>query len=230
MYCVKCGVKLAETETRCPLCGTDPLAPDIQRTTAPPLYPKGILPDIPARSPAGNAVVLVLFLLPLVISLLVNIQLSGGITWWGYVAGATVLGYIVLALPLWFKKPSPIVFLPCSFAALALYLLYIALATGGGWYLSFALPLVAVAGGIVCAATTLLLCVRRGVLFILGGTAIALGGYTLLLELLMVASFDYTFIGWSFYPLSVFFMLGGLLLFLAINSTARATMERKLFF
>lgn len=39
MYCVNCGVKLEDTEKRCPLCQTVCYHPDILRPAAKPLYP-----------------------------------------------------------------------------------------------------------------------------------------------------------------------------------------------
>ena len=44
MYCVKCGVKLADTEKQCPLCGTVAFHPDIVREEVASLYP-------PVRNP-----------------------------------------------------------------------------------------------------------------------------------------------------------------------------------
>ena len=34
-------------------------------------------------------------------------------------------------LPLWFRRPNPVIFVPVDFAAIGLYLLYINFATGG---------------------------------------------------------------------------------------------------
>ena len=41
MYCVKCGVELADGEKQCPLCGTRVYHPDIQTNEAFPPYPRG---------------------------------------------------------------------------------------------------------------------------------------------------------------------------------------------
>ena len=43
MYCANCGVKLADTENRCPLCGTEAYHPDIERPEVDPLYPKDFI-------------------------------------------------------------------------------------------------------------------------------------------------------------------------------------------
>lgn len=40
MYCVKCGVELADSQRVCPLCGTRVFHPDIPRTPADPPYPR----------------------------------------------------------------------------------------------------------------------------------------------------------------------------------------------
>ena len=39
MYCVKCGVELADGESKCPLCGTTAYHPDVPVTDAKPPYP-----------------------------------------------------------------------------------------------------------------------------------------------------------------------------------------------
>ena len=39
MYCVKCGVKLADSEKQCPLCQTLVFHPDITREEGEKLYP-----------------------------------------------------------------------------------------------------------------------------------------------------------------------------------------------
>lgn len=39
MYCIKCGVELADSEKRCPLCGTPVFHPDLPRNLTEPPYP-----------------------------------------------------------------------------------------------------------------------------------------------------------------------------------------------
>lgn len=104
------------------------------------------------------------------------------------------------------------------------------LATGGHWFLSFALPVVGGLCLVTTAAVTLLRYIRRGRLYIHGGVLAALGGWLLLLEYLMGVTFGVRFIGWSVYPLLVLALLGGLLIYVAIDSDAREMLKRKLFF
>lgn len=230
MYCIECGVKLAEAEEKCPLCNTAVCHPDYAGGSGKPLYPSGKMPQRPSRSNGLNGAVIILFFIPLVVCFAADLQLDGQLEWFGYVAGALLLLYITFALPMWFYKPNPVIFVPCDFAAAALYLLYINNATGGIWFFSFALP---VTGGlclITCTVVTLLYYLRKGRLYIIGATAMALGAFMLLMEFLMGVTFRLPFIGWSVYPLCVLVLFGGLLIYLAINSSAREVLARKLFF
>lgn len=230
MYCINCGVQLADTEKACPLCGIRVYHPDLQRPEASPLYPRGRAPASAGRSLLGPALLTALCLLSALIVGLCDQQLTGGITWSGYVVGGLGVGLVALVLPSWFRRPNPAIFVPCGFAAALLYLLYICLATGGRWFLPFAFPVCGGIGLIVTATTTLLRYIRRGRLFIAGGALIALGGFMLLTELLLNRAFAVAhFSGWSIYPLAVMTLLGGLLIFLGICRPARELMARKFF-
>lgn len=229
MYCVNCGVKLADTEEKCPLCSTLPGAAFAKREPTRALYPEGRYPEVSLKRGAINGAILILFLIPLLVTFLVDLQTDGGLDWFWFAAGGIVLAYLVAALPLWFRKPNPIIFVPCDFCALGLYLLLLELLTGGGWYFSFALPVTVSIGLIVTAVVVLLRCLRRGRLYIFGGALLALGAVTVLIELLLSAAFGLGFAGWSAYPLAVLGLLGGLLIFLAINGAAREKMERRFF-
>ena len=89
MYCVKCGAELADSEKKCPLCGTTVFHPELPRTLADPPFPpdRRIRPEDVNRS--GVLFVLtVLALLPAVICLLCDWRINGGIVWSGYASGA----------------------------------------------------------------------------------------------------------------------------------------------
>lgn len=230
MYCVNCGVRLADTENSCPLCGTVCYHPELPRQKAVPLYPNHRNPDLRVSSKAIHGVVLTMFLLPIFITLLCDLQLNREITWSGYVAGALALIYVIFVLPAWFHRPNPVIFVPCGFAAAGLYLLYINFAVGGHWFLSLAFP---VTGGICLIVTTVVVLMRyvpQGALYIFGGAFIALGVFMPVVEFLIHLTFTISHqVYWSPFPLVALVLLGGLLIFLAINRNARETMERKLF-
>ncbi len=229
MYCIKCGVRLADTETRCPLCGTWVYHPDLPRAQETPLYPAQKMPPRIRRSLAAAVALTAMILVAMLTVFLCDLQLGGGITWSGYVMGALLVAYVCLVLPLWFTRPNPVIFVPCGFAAAALYMLYIQLVLGGRWFWLFALPVTAGIGLLITAVVTLVYYLRRGRLYVFGGALIAFGLFMLPVELLAGAAFGARFFGWFVYPMIPLILLGGGLIFLAAYRPARETMERKFF-
>lgn len=230
MYCSACGVKLADSEEKCPLCGLEVYHPKMKRQPGEKPYPANQYPSQEV-SPWGIRMIIALaFLMPLIIVLLCDLPLHGGITWSGYVIGALVLLYVSGVLPFWFRKPNPVIFVPIAFATACVYLLYINFAVDGNWFLSLAFPVTGFCGVILTAIVTLNRYVRRGRLYIYGGAITAVGLFFPVLELLLYITFDgIGFIGWSFYPMGALVLFGGLLIFLGICRPAREMMERKFF-
>ena len=230
MYCVNCGVKLSDTEKRCPLCQTTVYHPDIPRLEAEPLYPQGQNPEPQISSLVVQFIVTAIYLLTMAVCLVCDLQLGNGIVWAGYVIGGLLLSYVVILLPLWFRKPNPVIFVPCDFAAAGLYLLYIKLATGGNWFLSFAFPITGFVALVVTAVVVLRRYIRRGRLYVFGGAVLAMAGLMPLMEFLLVFTFpSIPFIGWYLYPLMVLGVVGGMLIFLAICRPARHAVAQKFF-
>lgn len=230
MYCCNCGVKLADTENSCPLCGTAAFHPDIPRADVQPLYPQHRYPAPQVNSKASQIVLTTAALMAQFITLLCDLRINADVTWSGFVIGAVTVGYVMMVLPFWFRRPNPVIFVPCSFGVVALYLLYINLAVGGHWFFPFALPVTGGIGLIVTAVVALLRYLRKGVLYIFGGAFITLGMFMPLVEYLIYVTFQRTrFAGWSLFPLVALVLLGGMLIFLAIFRPARETMERKFF-
>lgn len=230
MYCVNCGAKLENTEKICPLCGTRVYHPDIAVDASNAQYPEGVMPKIKHRSKTLNGAIIILFLIPVIISFLADFRFDGEIDWFGYVFGALVMGYTAFALPLWFEKPNPVIFLPCVIVEMAGYLLYVNCITQGDWFLCLALPVNIGFGLVATAVVTLLRYLKKGKLYVWGGAFIAVGGLIALVEFLIAQTFEIAFLGWSLFPLVAFALLGGLLIYLAISKSAREVMERKLFF
>lgn len=229
MYCIQCGVKLSDTEKACPLCGTVCFHPDIFRPKAEPLYPHDRKPQPQVSAYGVMSAMTVLFLIPLLITLLCDLRLSGTITWSGYAAGAIILVYEIFLLPGWFRKPNPVIFVPCGFAALGLYLLCINWHVDGNWFLPFAFPLLGGLCVIFTVLVTLLRYLKRGKFYIFGGCTLALGLFMPVIEFLAILTFDQPPVAWSVYPFVTLVLLGGYLIFLGICRPARESMERKFF-
>lgn len=230
MYCIKCGVKLADSEKVCPLCNTRVFHPDLLQGEGESLYPSKVYPNSKKASYIPQMIATLALVLPMIIVCLCDWQINHGITWSGYVIGALGLGYVSIVLPSWFRRPNPVVFVPIGFLVLGVYILYIELQTNGNWFLSFAFPLVGGIGVLITALVTLLRYIKKGKLYIFGGFFIALGGFMLLVEFMANYTFGVEkFHGWSLYPLVTLAMLGGFLIFVAIYRPAKDVMERKFF-
>lgn len=230
MYCVKCGVKLADSEKVCPLCNTMVFHPDIEQGKGELLYPAKKYPKSRKSSYLIQIFISFAVLLACIIVFLCDFKINGNIIWSGYVMGALLLLYVFAILPSWFKNPNPVIFVPIDFVAIGVYLLYISLHLDGKWFLSFAFPVTGGIGLLVTALTALLHYLKKGKLFIIGGFLILLGAFMMLVEFLMIFTFNVgNFLGWSIYPLVTCGMIGGFLIFLGCYRPARDLMERKFF-
>ncbi len=231
MYCVKCGVELADSEKVCPLCGTRAFHPDMPPQQGQPPYPVDRRPHTEEVSRSGVLFLLtVLALLSAVLFILCDWRINGSIVWSGYASGGVALLYVLVALPLWFRRPNPVIFVPIDFAAIGLYLLYINFATGGHWFLSFAFPVTGAIALLVTAVVTLMRYVPGSALYIFGGGLILTGGLNVLIEFLLHITFgiEGMFV-WSIYPLTACVLLGVMLLVVAVCKPLRRSLHRKFF-
>ena len=233
MYCVKCGVELADSEARCPLCGTEVVLPKgLTRERAPSPYPPypGAVTEGLTRCGA-LFIVTFLFFLPFALCLLIDWRISGGIGWSGVASGAILLLYFLVAFPFWFRRPNPVIFVPIDGAAVALYLLYLDLSTGGRWFLSLAFPTVGFFTLLLTAIVTLRRYIwgHRG--YIYGGASLLTAGFSLLLEYLINTTFGISgMFHWSLYICTALFLLGAVLMVFAIVRPWRDALRKKLFF
>ena len=230
MYCAKCGVKLADTEKRCPLCGTEAYHPDIERPEVAPLYPQDYTPKREISKTTLHIIILTLFLIPILVTLYSNLYVDRRITWSAYVAFSLSLAYIIVVLPFWFKKRSPAIFVPIDFLCIELFLHYINYVNNGDWFLTFAFPIVTYLGLIVTAASVLIYYLKKGHMYVIGGFFIALGLFMDIVELFIMITFKLDFDGWSLYPMIPLVLIGLGLIAISISRTARNVLERKLHF
>ena len=228
MYCANCGVKLADTEKRCPLCGTVAYHPDIERPEVAPLYPQDFIPKRELSKTTIHIIILTLFLIPIFVTFYSDYYINQQMTWSAYAVFGISLTYVITILPFWFKKPTPAVFIPIDFFLVILFLQYINFTTNGDWFLTLAFPLATYLGLIVTATSILLYYLKKGHLYVIGAFFIALGLYMDIIELFLVITFKVNFDGWSLYPMIPLVIIGLGMMGIAISRNARAVLARKL--
>lgn len=228
MYCVKCGVSLQDGVEFCPLCRTPVWNPD--QSEQPKNYSSRLpVPEPSVRYPA--LAFITLFLAAVCLSVLIFcLNTYHRVYWSGYVMLGIAAFYLCFVFPFWFGKRNPVIFAAVAFCAICGYLLYICLYNGGHWFLSFAFPVVMIAGAITTAAIALFRYVKRGRIFITGGLFVAIGGMTMLIEMFECITFRTKMFTWSLYTVSFFAAIGIFLLVSGIIRPMREYLQRKLFF
>ena len=216
MYCVKCGVELADSERVCPLCKTPVYFPDLDPNPETP-YPKGVEKSKSNQRTVTCFILTFFFVIFAAVPVICNLNLDDKITWSGISLGGVLLAYIVIILPAWFKHPSPAIFVPCDFLAVALYLHYINYYVGGDWFLSFAFPVTTAAGVICTTIWVLAYYLKKGRLYIAAGAVISIGAFCMFLEFFLHYAFHiHDKMAWSLYPATIFTLFGLMLIIIAI--------------
>lgn len=230
MFCIKCGVELADTEKSCPLCGTAVYHPELTQKDVAPNYPPYRRPHSRINK-RGVLFLITIFYLMLAIQLVVcEVSIFDELSWSLYTIGGLALSYIIVLLPTWFSRPNPVIFVPCDFAAVALYLWFISEFSEGKWFLTFALPITLIVGLIITAVIALSRYIGKGYFFIFGGASILTGGFVVMIEILLHITFaPPKFYFWSIYPLIAFSLLGIALIIVGICRPLRESLAKKIF-
>lgn len=231
MYCIKCGVELADSEKSCPLCQTPVFHPELAQPEGHPLFPRESKNPKTASRMGWMFVLSMMFVLAIAIAFWTDLGVNGEIAWSHYVISSVLLFYTVFVLPFWFENAKAMIFAPIDLAATILYLLLLDLFTGGAWFLSFAFPVAGALGAWCIAILALLRYLRHGRLYAVGGGLIALGGLCVLVEFLLnVTFFPDSHLFWSFYPMVSTIVLGIVAIVAAANKPMREWLHKKLFF
>lgn len=225
MYCVKCGVELADSERKCPLCNTPVYFPGITDDPERP-YPKFEKPE--KVNPRGiYFIITFVCLISVIISFVCDINLGGGLTWSGYVIGGVSLFYIIFILPGWFRKYNPAIFVPSNFAAIGLFLAYVNYATAGNWFMTFAFPIVGATALVISSICILSYYLKKGYLYIWGGAFLGIAAFMPVMEFLASVTFSkYRHLMWSIYPLIALGLIGIMLIVIAIVKPFRESLCR----
>lgn len=228
MYCVKCGVRLDDSLDRCPLCGTPVWRPEEAQDQG-----RAFSSIFPEKHRNERLTVVAFLtavaLLAAFITLRICLRIYGGIGWSGYAMLGIALFYVIAILPLWFRRPNPMIFLPVDHAAIAGFLLYASWASGGHWFLSFGFPVTAMSCLLLTGFIALLRYVRGGRLFIIGGSVIVLGGLSMLVEFFQHITFGTKMFTWSLYVVSSCLAFGMFLILAGTIRPLREYLERRFF-
>ena len=233
MYCIKCGVELGDSEEKCPLCGLIPYHPELSknRKVKNKPYPDTIAK--PQRSFKRVSVMLMVSWLTAILLLtlmLVDYSLNHDMMWSKYVMISIVLFYILVFLPQWFKRPNSVVFVSIDMIAITGFLALICLFVKGSWFLTFALPMMIFATVISVGVVTLIKYVRKGYLYIAGGSFILLGIAMVVMEILINITFNIkNYLVWSYIPLIILALTGLFFIVVAIVKPFREALY-KIFF
>ena len=229
MYCVRCGVKLADGVQRCPLCQTPIWNPEGTEPVERPFSDRFPAPPKSRRYPL-LAFVTALFLAAALSTLIACLTTLGEVGWSGYVMLGLALVYFAMVFPFWFDRREPLIFIPWAFALTEGYLLYICLRTGGHWFLSFAFPVVLLLCLFTTAPIALFRFLKRRRLLITGSLFVAMGCSTMLVELFQCITFHTSMFTWSLYCVAAFSSIGLFLILSGLIPPWREFLERKLFF
>lgn len=233
-YCVNCGVELARTEKKCPLCGVEVInpaeLPEIEEARA-----------FPRRQELQSAfdrdlwikLVSVILAVPAIICLVANLLVPSPVFWSLYVIGALVVGWTFCVSPFLFKKYFPLLWIVANTLATSGYLLLIESLSpdSRGWFLPLALPIVL---GIAVLSLAVIVLIQRGVLkelFTVAGIFGAIGLLTVLVEASISLYLRQSFhLQWSWYSLISCAAMAVVLVIIEQKLIVKEKLKRRLHF
>lgn len=233
-YCVHCGVKLGDSERRCPLCGTEVLDPSQPRDPESPRPYPGHTPEQEIRRSKRFLLSLaaLLLLLPAALCLVLDFLAGGGITWSVYAASAMGLLFVAVAVPVAVARCRFYWTLGTSFLCLSAYLFLVErLSHSGQWFLPIVLPAVALCAAMAAAMAVLYRRKRLNKLTLLASLFAAVAVECLAVEWLCerMLSGDLLFL-WSPYVLAPCLFISLILFFINGNRAVREEVRRRVHF
>ncbi|HSK69053.1 MAG TPA: RING finger protein [Candidatus Limnocylindria bacterium] len=230
-YCVECGVKLAESQQKCPLCHTPVVNPNLPPDHAPQSpWPEAEEPALKLDRGYAAQLSIMAVLIPMLAVLLLDI-LDGRGLWSPYAMGALALLWVYIAVPLVFRFKRPYPYVALDAAATVGYLWLVASLSGGmGWYRGIVMPMLVLLG----AATLLMLLAWRRVqmplLYRLAAMALVLGASLIAVEVILdLNARGRVMIGWSLYAAITVAVVALMLAGLEHNHTLKDEIRRRLF-
>ena len=231
-YCVNCGVELAPSEKKCPLCDTlviNPNSPWTEPAHRP--YSKHIellMNQIDRRY--GATLATLFLMIPIILSIISNILFDHQLSWSGYVAGACICLFVWVLLPLLNRKKRPYFFLILDMLVALLYLGLIAYITGHfEWYVPLAIPLTFVG---FLLSLVILLVYRSKKIYGLYKISVIIGSIgivTLAIEYIIDLSTRGSHYVWSLFVLIPCLMIGMIFFYIEQHKKVKDEIRRRLF-
>ncbi|MGI6238804.1 MAG: DUF6320 domain-containing protein [Christensenellales bacterium] len=231
-YCVRCGVELAPSEKSCPLCLAVVLDPNGAPEAAEQAYPERLETVNTHIDHRYGAKLATLFLsIPMGAVLILDLLISGRVTWSGYVIGAGICICLWVILPFFLEMRRPYLYIAIDVLSASAYLAFIAWRVGGmNWYTAIALPLTLLVG------LTAILCVyiaRRKrmptlhkVASMVWAGAGALVGLEALIDLFVLRAVH---LQWSIYAMVSLAAFGAIFIVIESNPRLKENMKRRLY-
>lgn len=144
-YCVSCGVELDKSAEKCALCDTVVINPNIRETDEPPEppYPERIVIPKGVRRRYVAFLVSIVFLIPNLVSVLINVLFPQSGMWSVYVVATSALVWFLFVFPLLLKRSRPYLLLIVDTIASLLYIyVFYEMHRQNAWFFQVALPLV----------------------------------------------------------------------------------------
>lgn len=231
MYCVKCGVKLADHVEACPLCQTPVWNPDCKKgadRSFPDVYPHR--PTAYDRRRLLAIFFSALCLLGAIVPLMVCLRLYHSVEWADYPMFSVATFYVIAVLPMWFRRSHPLCFLSLDFCTVAAYLYFLCRKTGGNWFLTYGLPITMVLGLFVVSFVALMGRSKKRKLCLLGTGFCMIGVFCLLTDLFGHLTFGIRLFIWGPYPFGCCLLVGGFFFVAAAIKPLRDLLERTFFY
>lgn len=232
-YCVNCGVELADSEKRCPLCHVEVVNPQKPWEESPERPYSRHVDTIMKRIDRSYLATLMglILTIPCVITVLLDILSGDGLSWSAYVVGAITVLFVCALLPLYFKRYHTVLFLSADCAAVLLYLLFIERMNGGSWFLGLGLPLTAAASVCILVPALLFTKLKPSVLIRIGIVLFAVGLYVVATELVIsLNDSGMVRLVWSWYALIPCAVLGVVAMVLERRKKLKESIRRRLFY
>ena len=232
-YCVNCGVELADSEKYCRLCNVEvinPKAPWEEPPVRPyPHHLENLMKKVDRRYFA--TLVALFLLIPVFVTILIDLFSSNGMTWSAYTASAMALIYVIIVFPLYFKKFNPVIFLSVDTVALLVCLLFIERISRGSWFFTVAMPITLAAGVFIISSVVLF---RKKTVSFLLKTAFVFAVTSIFITLIeLVVSIhkhNTVIMKWSFYVFIPCVVLAAASMILEQRKNLKEEIKRRMFY